>query len=103
MGSKEKPESLQAGQRIKVVNGPFHAKVYRSTFKMDVYCQAVEPVARRHDHCGRGKYRYRALIDAYLKRCGRSGLEQKADVPVINAIAGNPPARPAAHMSGHLP
>jgi len=33
------PRSLQAGRTIKVVNGPFHAKVYRSTFKMDVYLQ----------------------------------------------------------------
>lgn len=33
------PRSLQAGQNIKVVNGPFHAKVYRSTFTMDVYLQ----------------------------------------------------------------
>jgi len=33
------PRSLQAGRVIKVVNGPFHAKVYRSTFKMDVYLQ----------------------------------------------------------------
>lgn len=31
--------SLQAGQAIKVVNGPFHAKVYRSTFTMDLYLQ----------------------------------------------------------------
>jgi LysM repeat protein len=33
------PRSLQAGQSIKVVKGPFHAKVYRSTFTMDVYLQ----------------------------------------------------------------
>ncbi|MHC4167627.1 MAG: L,D-transpeptidase family protein [Planctomycetota bacterium] len=33
------PRSLPAGQSIKVVNGPFHAKVYRSTFTMDVYLQ----------------------------------------------------------------
>ncbi len=30
---------LQAGQTIKVINGPFHAKVYRSSFTMDVYLQ----------------------------------------------------------------
>lgn len=36
-----RPELLQAGQRIKVVNGPFHAKVYRSTFKMDIYLQST--------------------------------------------------------------
>jgi len=34
-----KPEALQAGQTIKVVDGPFHAKVYRSTFTMDLYLQ----------------------------------------------------------------
>ena len=34
-----RPESLQAGLPIKVVKGPFHAKVYRSTFTMDLYLQ----------------------------------------------------------------
>ena len=33
------PEALQAGETIKIINGPFHAKVYRSTFTMDVYLQ----------------------------------------------------------------
>jgi LysM repeat protein len=33
------PESLQAGDVIKVVNGPFHARIYRSTFTMDLYLQ----------------------------------------------------------------
>ena len=33
------PKSLQAGQNLKVVHGPFHAKVYRSTFTMDIYLQ----------------------------------------------------------------
>ncbi len=34
-----KPEALQAGMAIKVINGPFHARVYRSTFTMDLYLQ----------------------------------------------------------------
>jgi hypothetical protein len=34
-----RPEELQAGQTIKVMHGPFHAKVYRSTFTMDLYLQ----------------------------------------------------------------
>ncbi len=34
-----RPEALQAGKVIKVVNGPFHAKVNRSTFTMDIYLQ----------------------------------------------------------------
>jgi len=34
-----KPESLQAGVMIKVINGPFHARVWRSTFTMDLYLQ----------------------------------------------------------------
>ena len=33
------PRALQAGRTYKVVNGPFHAKVYRSTFTMDLYLQ----------------------------------------------------------------
>jgi lipoprotein-anchoring transpeptidase ErfK/SrfK len=33
------PRTIQAGIPIKVVKGPFHAKVYRSTFTMDVYLQ----------------------------------------------------------------
>jgi len=32
-----RPESLQAGKAIKAINGPFHAKVYRSTFTLDLY------------------------------------------------------------------
>jgi len=35
------PRSLQAGATIKVVKGPFHAKVHRSTFTMDVYLQTT--------------------------------------------------------------
>jgi len=35
----DRPELLRAGESIKVVHGPFHAKVYRSQFRMDVYLQ----------------------------------------------------------------
>lgn len=34
-----RPEALQAGQVIKVINGPFHARVYRSSFTMDLFLQ----------------------------------------------------------------
>jgi hypothetical protein len=34
-----RPELLKSGSRIKIVRGPFHAKVSRSTFTMDVYLQ----------------------------------------------------------------
>jgi hypothetical protein len=34
-----RPEALQAGVAIKVIKGPFHTKVYRSTFTMDLYLQ----------------------------------------------------------------
>jgi hypothetical protein len=34
-----RPEALQAGLPIKVVKGPFHAKIYRSTFTLDLYLQ----------------------------------------------------------------
>ena len=33
------PRSLQAGLPIKVVKGPFNAKIYRSSFTMDIYLQ----------------------------------------------------------------
>jgi LysM repeat protein len=33
------PEALQAGETIKVIKGPFHARVYRSTLTMDLYLQ----------------------------------------------------------------
>lgn len=32
-----RPESLAAGRTIKIIKGPFHAKVYRSTFTLDLY------------------------------------------------------------------
>jgi len=34
-----RPEALQGGQAIKVIHGPFHVKIYRSTFTMDLYLQ----------------------------------------------------------------
>jgi hypothetical protein len=34
-----RPEALQAGEMIKVINGPFHVRVYRSAFVMDLYLQ----------------------------------------------------------------
>ncbi|MBN2020086.1 MAG: L,D-transpeptidase family protein [Sedimentisphaerales bacterium] len=34
-----RPEQLQAGITIKVVNGPFNARIYRSTFTMHLYLQ----------------------------------------------------------------
>jgi LysM repeat protein len=34
-----RPEALKAGQTLKVVNGPFHARISRSTFTLDVYLQ----------------------------------------------------------------
>jgi LysM repeat protein len=36
-----RPEALQAGDTIKVINGPFHVRVYRSSFVMDLYLQST--------------------------------------------------------------
>jgi LysM repeat protein len=33
------PRALRVGQSLKVINGPFHAKVYRSAFRLDLYLQ----------------------------------------------------------------
>jgi hypothetical protein len=37
--NKVRPEVLGAGKTIKVIEGPFHARVYLSTFTMDLYLQ----------------------------------------------------------------
>jgi LysM repeat protein len=34
-----RPEALQAGETLKVINGPFHARVYRSAFTIDLFLQ----------------------------------------------------------------
>jgi len=47
-----RPEALQAGQTIKVIDGPFRATVYRSTFTMDLYLQNTFV---RSFHVGLGK------------------------------------------------
>jgi lipoprotein-anchoring transpeptidase ErfK/SrfK len=33
----KRPQQLRAGDTIKIINGPFHAIIYRSTFAMDLY------------------------------------------------------------------
>ena len=33
------PKALRAGDTIKVINGPFHCRIYRSAFTMDLYLQ----------------------------------------------------------------
>jgi len=33
----KRPETLRAGETIKVINGPFHVRIYRSTFTLDLY------------------------------------------------------------------
>jgi hypothetical protein len=35
----DRPEQLRAGEMIKVIHGPFHVRVCRSTFTMDLYLQ----------------------------------------------------------------
>lgn len=35
----DKPESLWAGAKVKVIQGPFNLKIYRSTFTMDLFVQ----------------------------------------------------------------
>ncbi len=35
------PKALRAGETIKVINGPFHCKIYRSAFTMDLYLQDI--------------------------------------------------------------
>ena len=39
INSISRPETLSAGKPIKIIKGPFHVKVYLSTFTMDLYLQ----------------------------------------------------------------
>jgi LysM repeat protein len=57
-----KPESLQAGRAIKIVKGPFHAKVCRSTFTLDLYLQDMYV---RSFKVGLGKPGYETPIGAW--------------------------------------
>ena len=34
-----RPKGLRAEEKIKVINGPFHARIYRSSFTMDLFLQ----------------------------------------------------------------
>lgn len=36
-----RPELVKAGAMIKLIHGPFHARIYRSTFTLDLYLQHV--------------------------------------------------------------
>ena len=48
-----RPQALQAGDMIKVIHGPFHARVYRSTFTMDLYLQDAHFIRSFHVGLGR--------------------------------------------------
>ena len=50
-----RPELLQAGRKIKVVDGPFNAVIYKSSFTMDLYLQNVYVKTYR---VGLGKEQY---------------------------------------------
>ena len=36
-----RPEALRAGETIKIINGPFHVRIDRSAFTMDLYLQNI--------------------------------------------------------------
>ena len=50
-----RPELLQAGRKIKVIDGPFNAVIYKSSFTMDLYLQNVYVKTYR---VGLGKEQY---------------------------------------------
>jgi LysM repeat protein len=57
-----RPQVLQAGRALKVVKGPFHAKVYRSSFVMDLYLQDTYV---RSFKVGLGKTRYETPLGVW--------------------------------------
>jgi len=62
-----RPELLRAGDNIKIVNGPFHAKVYRSTFTLDMYLQDTFV---RSFPVGLGKAGYETPTGEWLVKVG---------------------------------
>jgi len=63
----QRPEDLQADQSIKVIKGPFHAKVYRSSFVMDLYLQDTFV---RSFPVGLGKAGYETPTGLWVVRLG---------------------------------
>lgn len=52
-----RPEAIRAGQRIKLVSGPFHAVVYKRQFRMDIYMgDGADRVFVRSMPVGLGEY-----------------------------------------------
>lgn len=41
------PDRMSLGQKLKLVTGPFHAVVYKSQFRMDLYLGPAEPASER--------------------------------------------------------
>ena len=42
-----RPEALRVGQKLKLVKGPFHAVVYKSAYRLDLYADATDAEGNR--------------------------------------------------------
>lgn len=75
------PDRLQVGQRIKVIHGPFHARILKSAHRMDVY---LEDVWSADGGAGR----------SVLVRCFDVGLGEDGRTPtgtwIVNGRLKNP-------------
>ena len=71
-----RPELLQAGRKIKVIDGPFNAVIYKSSFTMDLYLQNVYVKTYR---VGLGKEQYDTPSGRWrVKKGGK--LDNKTDL-----------------------
>jgi len=86
-------EALQAGDTVKVINGPFHAKVCLSAFTMDIYLQKTYVRSFRIGHGREGREtptgRWRVKAGGKLKKptwtdpdTGRTYLPDDPDYPL---------------------
>jgi LysM repeat protein len=62
-----RPELIRHGEAIKVINGPFQARIYRSSFKLDLYLQSTFV---RSFSVGLGKPGYETPTGLWLVKVG---------------------------------
>jgi hypothetical protein len=70
-----RPKALRAGETIKVINGPFHARIDRSAFTMDLYLQDT-------------------FVRSFPVVLGRSGMETPTGYWVVRTYEAEDPDYP---------
>lgn len=87
-----RPELLQAGVKIKVIDGPFNAVIYKSSFTMDLYLQNVYVKTYR---VGLGKEQYETPTGRWCVKNGGKLIKPKWTDPDTGKVyVGSAPDYP---------